>query len=837
VIQSAFGSVFDVASFGLPLYDAVSVQANSNYWTRPGGEQGWVQFAVQNHGTEEGVEPKVAICIWDFFDSRYGMGAPPLQYDTLCVGNISGESGNNPPTDDLTVYRRPGTYRQFDFAAVGGSVFQAGSERRIGMVAQISWFDSSKDPENERGLYAVVKPDTWGFYQNWTAIGGGMFGEGDGSEARFEDTTVVNRILAGSCANASGPAPAVPWPGSCPTQPPLLPNTRINHEIANTGEKHNLLFVGGEDALTLSAATPDLVYTQFLMSSEPDPSNPGEGICLDASSRIYVKDNPSDTGVVPSNINGQPFWHSPDLFLVPRGAEVNVNAAAPPVVVVPGQQYDAYMRVNNDYSCEDVTGVKVKMHIADPAALAQPWGAPITPGTGYAAPSGSSAGITVAAGGRALVGPFPYTAPTSGGAGHKCLIGSLISSNQSAPTDPLDAPNSYQVAQRNLAVGECTYPLTNATLGDGWVVLTLSADGALPSLTGDNDISMSFFDPIQDWYNVWVVDAGSTYSVSHDPVTQLTTVRLGPPSGTIWTGQTSLTLAPVKIGAGVTIAATGEIGLAPGEPDTRLSVDASQYGLYGMFVLNNGGSCEGLAPAPLNCGDGTLDSDEECDDDNTAAGDGCDERCKIEPFCGDGNVDPDEDCDDANTIDTDGCLHTCQISTGEGAFLEQNGLVVMEAESYTALKAGSTTGDTWGQISVGSASGGICMQVGPDSTNQAHTTQPDINNNAARLDLDVVFENAGTWYVWVRGASTTNQGYASDSCYLGVDGAANSTFLDYPDNGTYAWLNGTVSISSAGQHTINVFMREDGFIADKIILSNSQGFTPSGITQAESPRL
>ena len=86
---------------------------------------------------------------------------------------------------------------------------------------------------------------------------------------------------------------------------------------------------------------------------------------------------------------------------------------------------------------------------------------------------------------------------------------------------------------------------------------------------------------------------------------------------------------------------------------------------------------------------------------------------------------------------------------------------------------------------------------------------------------------------------------STDACTaraLGHDGqaftaAANSTFLDYPDNGTYAWLNGTVSISSAGQHTINVFMREDGFIADKIILSNSQGYTPSGITQAESPRL
>ncbi len=85
------------------------------------------------------------------------------------------------------------------------------------------------------------------------------------------------------------------------------------------------------------------------------------------------------------------------------------------------------------------------------------------------------------------------------------------------------------------------------------------------------------------------------------------------------------------------------------------------------------------------CGDGSVDGLEECDDGNAAAGDGC-EGCRRAPIdvgnpcplddpdavcddgychpdsatcvghvCGDGLVAPDEDCDDANPIAGDGC--------------------------------------------------------------------------------------------------------------------------------------------------------------------------------------
>ena len=41
----------------------------------------------------------------------------------------------------------------------------------------------------------------------------------------------------------------------------------------------------------------------------------------------------------------------------------------------------------------------------------------------------------------------------------------------------------------------------------------------------------------------------------------------------------------------------------------------------------------------------------------------------------------------------------------------------------------------------------------------------------------------------------------------------------------------------AGVHVFNVWMREDGFVLDKIILTTSVSYTPSGAGPAESPRV
>jgi cysteine-rich repeat protein len=70
-------------------------------------------------------------------------------------------------------------------------------------------------------------------------------------------------------------------------------------------------------------------------------------------------------------------------------------------------------------------------------------------------------------------------------------------------------------------------------------------------------------------------------------------------------------------------------------------------------------------PPPPCCGDGHVDAGEQCDDGNTADGDGCSANCTIElpppppPCCGDGHVDSGEQCDDGNTSDGDGCSANC----------------------------------------------------------------------------------------------------------------------------------------------------------------------------------
>lgn len=75
--------------------------------------------------------------------------------------------------------------------------------------------------------------------------------------------------------------------------------------------------------------------------------------------------------------------------------------------------------------------------------------------------------------------------------------------------------------------------------------------------------------------------------------------------------------------------------------------------------------------APLGCGDGVLQMDEECDDGNVEDEDGCSARCLVER-CGDGIIQSmlGEQCDDGNEMDGDGCSSTCTIEMLEPFFSE-----------------------------------------------------------------------------------------------------------------------------------------------------------------------
>ncbi len=83
--------------------------------------------------------------------------------------------------------------------------------------------------------------------------------------------------------------------------------------------------------------------------------------------------------------------------------------------------------------------------------------------------------------------------------------------------------------------------------------------------------------------------------------------------------------------------------------------------------LNNGDGCNNLcvkeiALTPV-CGNGKLEGTEQCDDGNLNNGDGCSSVCVKEApvsVCGNGKLESGEQCDDGNLVSEDGCSASCQ---------------------------------------------------------------------------------------------------------------------------------------------------------------------------------
>jgi cysteine-rich repeat protein len=78
----------------------------------------------------------------------------------------------------------------------------------------------------------------------------------------------------------------------------------------------------------------------------------------------------------------------------------------------------------------------------------------------------------------------------------------------------------------------------------------------------------------------------------------------------------------------------------------------------------NNDSCTNECKNP-SCGDGIVQPGEDCDDGNRVNQDSCTNACKT-PRCGDGIVQSNEDCDDGNTNGGDGCSSSCQNEGGGG---------------------------------------------------------------------------------------------------------------------------------------------------------------------------
>ena len=176
--------------------------------------------------------------------------------------------------------------------------------------------------------------------------------------------------------------------------------------------------------------------------------------------------------------------------------------------------------------------------------------------------------------------------------------------------------------------------------------------------------------------------------------------------------------------------------------------------------------------------------------------------------------------------------------SGGTAFLEANGEVVMEAEHYATNTAGSS-GDSWNvTTSYSGYTGESALQALPnDGTNTVMAlTGPE-------LTYEIEFQTPGTYYVFMRG---TSESTSDDSVHVGLNGAAVTTDggwgVVWDDaNGVFRWRNRhnsvdtTVVIPAAGRYTLNIWMREDGVVLDKLWLSTDANAVAKDSTIAGPP--
>lgn len=335
--------------------------------------------------------------------------------------------------------------------------------------------------------------------------------------------------------------------------------------------------------------------------------------------------------------------------------------------------------------------------------------------------------------------------------------------------------------------------------------------------------------------------------------------------------QTCVAGAPVVCNDGVsctTDACNEATDACAAPPNDALCSDSS--------VCNGAETCGPsgcLAGTPLNCNDGnacTTDSCNAatgcattpvtCNDNNVCTTDSCDPAtgCATTPVvCSDNNECTNDSCDpvtgcafanrtgsctdDGNACTSDvcsagACTHPDNGSCGPKPFQESGGQVVMEVENFEANTARAS--HTWDLTNDAQGSGGKIMVSNPNNNT---TINSGYVGGSPELRYKVNFATTGTYYVWVRGLGPSG---SDDSCHVGLDNAAPTT-CDRIGSFSTSWgwtratLDGpvaTLSITTTGVHAISLYMREDGFKADKLLLTTNNNYTPTGTGPAESPR-
>jgi hypothetical protein len=177
---------------------------------------------------------------------------------------------------------------------------------------------------------------------------------------------------------------------------------------------------------------------------------------------------------------------------------------------------------------------------------------------------------------------------------------------------------------------------------------------------------------------------------------------------------------------------------------------------------------------------------------------------------------------------------TFQVTSAQDFDFEENleGLVVMEAENFTENLPNGTAEWAFSQEPVDYSGEGAMMAV----TDGPFATADDAINGSAVMLYKINFFDPGTYYVWARASRTVDNPGGTDSYHAGINGVIpeSATFINFESafgeegDGIWKWImwsnpiggQASIEVPSSGVHEFAVYIRENNFRIDKIVLSN-----------------